>query len=297
MVSLGGGFSLVARLGSQAVIAAVFGAGFAIDAFFTALVIPAYIEAVLLTGLSFVFVPTFVEEEQSGEVRDAWALVGTFFWLTTGILSIIAVAGAFASAQIITLSAPGFSPEKNDLAAQMLRVLFFALPLHGLSILTKGIQNARDRFFGPAAASAVGTLANVSVVLLLYARIGPLALAWGYLAWAAVQSSVTVLPILRHGWERLLPLRDARVLELARLASPFILFGILTRSTGLVERFFASSLPDGQLAYLTYADKVCSIVVTFVGTGIVAAIFPTMARRTPIPVSVGSCRIPRTVCG
>ncbi len=57
------------------------------------------------------------------------------------------------------------------------------------------------------------------------------------------------------------PLHDERVRELARLMWPFILVNILTRCTPLLERYFASGLPDGDLSYPGYATKVTTIIM------------------------------------
>lgn len=277
-VSLGNLSGLIAGLGTQAVIAAIFGAGAEMDAYLTALVVPLYLQSVLLAGLPWVLIPAFVREEATGSEDQAWALAGTFFWLTAGLLTLAAVCGSLLSHRIIMLSAPGLSPSKSQVATEMLAILVFAVPVTGLASLTRGIQNARNRFFWPAASSAVGSVANIVVLLVLYQRVGPLALAWAYVAHEALTASVTVIPVLRHGWGRVLPLNDQRVLEMARLITPFILFGIFTRSTSVFQRYFASGLPDGDLSYLGYANKISSIVMTVLGTGIATAVFPDMAR-------------------
>lgn len=277
-VTLGGLFGLIAGVASQVVIASIFGAGVEMDAFLTALVVPLYLQAVLLSGLSFVLIPAFVQDEVEGREDDAWALVGTFLWLTGGILAVVAIGGSLFAQRIIVLSAPGLSPGKADLAARMLAILMFSVPLTGLGSLTQGIQNARNRFFWPTAATAVGSLGNLTILLVLYRTVGPLALAWGHLVSAALCAGVTVVPVLRHGWKRLMPLSDGRVHEMARLISPFLFFGILTRCTPLFERYFASGLPDGELSYLGYAYKISQIVMRLLGEGIAMAIFPAMSR-------------------
>jgi putative peptidoglycan lipid II flippase len=277
-VSVGGLFGLVTGLASQMIIASFFGAGAEMDAFLTALVVPLYFQSVLLSGLPFVFIPAFVDAEEAGDDNEAWALAGTFFWITAAILAVVAVAGSLAAHGIIGLSAPGLSTDKAALSARMLSVLMFVVPFTGLGTLTAGIQNARDRFFWPAVAPAIGSVGNVAVLLSLHRSAGSMALAWGYLVAALLSAAVTVLPVLRHRWQSLIPLNDSRVRDMGRLIAPFILFGILTRSTSVLERYFASSLPDGDLSYLGYAGKVANILVAVLGSAIATAAFPAMAR-------------------
>jgi putative peptidoglycan lipid II flippase len=277
-VTLGGFFSLLAGLASQVITAAFFGAGAEMDAYLTAMVVPLYLQAVLLSGLSFVFIPAFVNEEAKGNDENAWALAGTFFWLTSGLLTIFAIVGFLYANTVISLTAPGFSPEKAAMATKMLAVMMFTVPLAGISSLTAGIENIRNSFFWPAAATAIGSLGNVIVLLGLHGSIGAMALAWGYLISALLQAAVTTIPMLRHGWKKLMPLNDSRVAEMAKLIAPFIIFGLLTRSTSVFERYFASNLPTGQLSYIGYAYKISNIFVVLLASSIASAIFPTMAR-------------------
>ena len=276
---LAGGFlSLSAGLVNQVVIAAFFGASVGMDSFLTANVVPLYFQYVLLSGLSFVFIPAFVREATSGREDDAWALAGTFFWILSILIIIIATVGAIFSAQIIAITAPGFAPDKSALAAKMLSVLMFTLPFTGLGSFCTGIQNARNRFFWPSFAGALNSLANLAVIVTLGKTFGPMALCWAFLASVIVEASITITPVIRHGWKRLLPLAEHRVLEMGKLITPLILFGLLTRSTSMVERYFASILPDGQVAYIGYANKTANIFVTLLAMGISLAIFPSMAR-------------------
>jgi putative peptidoglycan lipid II flippase len=277
-VMVGSLVAMVAGLANQMVLAAVFGTSAEMDAYLTALVVPTYLQAVLLAGLPFVLIPAFVREDSAGSEGDAWSLAGTFFWLTAGLLTLVAVGGSLLASQILALSAPGLSPGKADLAAQMLSVLMFVVPLTGLGSLTMGVQNARGRFFWPSVATGLGSIGNLVVVLVAYRTLGAVALAWGYLTHEVLRVSVTTLPVLRHGWDRLLPLRDPRVRELGKLMIPFVAFGLLTRSMPVLERFFASGLPDGDLSYLGYGAKIGNIVMGLLGAGIITAMFPAMAR-------------------
>lgn len=277
-VSLGSLFSLLAGLGSQMVIALFFGAGAEMDAYLTALAIPVYIQAVLLSGLSFVFIPAFIDAKTTDKEDEAWSLAGTMFWLVGGIFFLIAFAGSFFSPTIISIFAPGLDPEKADLAARMLRVIIFTIPLTGLAVLTSGIENARNRFFWPATAGAAASLSMIVTLWLVQGEIGAMALAWGYLIGMALQASITTGPFLKHGWNGLVPLGDARMKEMARLITPLILFGIFTRATPLIERYFASGLSDGELSYLGYSAKTSRLFHALLVSSIATAVFPAMSR-------------------
>jgi len=186
--------------------------------------------------------------------------------------------GSLFSPQIIDLTAPGFDAPKAEQASQMLAIMMFTVPLLGLGSLTGGIQNARHRFFWPSAANGIGSIGNVIIILISHQKAGSLALAWGNLAAAFLSASITVIPVLHHGTKKLLPLNDRQVIKLISLITPFLFFGLITRSVLIFERLFASTLPDGNLSYLGYAYKISSILVVVLASSVASAIFPTMAR-------------------
>jgi putative peptidoglycan lipid II flippase len=277
-VMIGGGLGLTIGLASQVIVASLFGAGAEMDAYLTALVTPAYLQAVLLTGLTFVFIPAFIQENVDRKSDDAWALAGTVINLTTVALIVISALVFLLAPQITNLIAPGLDAEKSALSARMLAILMLAVPPLGVATLTEGLQNARDRFFWAASAPAIGAIGNVLVLLFFNPLLGPLALAWGYVAATYMRLFVTLIPVLRHGWSKTVSLKDSRLVELARLLAPFIFFGLLTRSAPLFERFFASNLPDGDLSFLGYASKISKIMMAMLGQGIAVAAFPAMSR-------------------
>ena len=206
-----GVFSLLTSLLSVLVVAWVFGAGAEMDAFTTAWVVPAYLQAVLLSGLAFVLIPAFVREKAEGREEEAWALAGTFFWITLGVLTLLAVWVAFSAPTVVALTAPGLSSDKAQLTSKMLFVLMFSIPIAGLGNLASGVQNACGSFFWPTMGPILCSFANIAVILLGRAVLGPMTLAWAGLASALIMGMVPLVPFLRHGWKRLLPLTDPRV--------------------------------------------------------------------------------------
>jgi putative peptidoglycan lipid II flippase len=121
-------------------------------------------------------------------------------------------------------------------------------------------------------------LGNVIVLLIFSRLIGPIALSWGFFVSTVLQAGITIIPVLSHGWKKTLPLTDDRVVVLGKLMAPLILFGLVLSFSPIAERYFSSGLPNGQIAYMGYANKISSIFVVLLASGIASAIFPSMAR-------------------
>src|SRR5690242_16182438 len=92
------GITLLSQLLSAAVqilVAALFGAKVELDAYFAAITLPTYFSAVLLGGLSYVFVPLFVGHRTSGSEAQAWKIADNIVTLY------LVVAGALTAAGMI----------------------------------------------------------------------------------------------------------------------------------------------------------------------------------------------------
>src|SRR5439155_27249513 len=92
------------------VLARLFGATPAADAFFVAYRIPNLLRELFAEGsMSAAFIPVFSEYLTQRTKRDAWELASAAFTTLLTILTGVCVLGIFASPWIVRLIAPGFS--------------------------------------------------------------------------------------------------------------------------------------------------------------------------------------------
>src|SRR5690349_23447829 len=111
----------------DAVIARIFGAGLATDAFFVAFRIPNLLRRLFAEGaFSQAFVPILAEYKNRRGHEETRLLVDHVSALLSAALLAVTVIGVIAAGPIIYLTAPGFSatPEKHDLAVALLRITF-----------------------------------------------------------------------------------------------------------------------------------------------------------------------------
>jgi putative peptidoglycan lipid II flippase len=94
-----------------------------------------------------------------------------------------------------------------------------------------------------------------------------------------VLQALLLLPIaLRTGHYRMsLNLRHPGVVQILSLLVPLLLVNLITKSTQVVERFFASSMSEGSISHLNYAFRLSSVAILLFSTGITTVIFPRMA--------------------
>ncbi|MGH8230268.1 MAG: lipid II flippase MurJ, partial [Steroidobacteraceae bacterium] len=105
--------SRVLGLAREAVCAALFGGGGAMDAFTAAFRIPNLLRDLFAEGaLSTAFVTTFSKTIATGGDQAAWRLANKVGTLTVIVLSAICVLGIVYSPQLVAVLAPGFDADK-----------------------------------------------------------------------------------------------------------------------------------------------------------------------------------------
>ena len=146
-------------------VARVFGAGAATDAFFVAFKLPNLLRRIFAEGaFSQAFVPILAEyKNQQGE-EAARTFVAYVSGLLTLVLAVVTVLGMLAAPWVIWATAPGFadSAEKFELTTALLRVTFPYILLISLASLAGAILNTWNRFAVPA---FVPTLLNLSMIV------------------------------------------------------------------------------------------------------------------------------------
>ncbi|MDP2640557.1 MAG: murein biosynthesis integral membrane protein MurJ, partial [Betaproteobacteria bacterium] len=259
----------------DAVIARLFGAGLATDAFFVAFRIPNLLRRLFAEGaFSQAFVPILAEyrtRNGEGETRLLVDRVATALSLAVLAVSIL---GILVAPWIIYVSAPGFSatPEKFELTVAMLRITFPYLLFISLVSLAGGILNTWSRFAVPA---FTPTLLNISFIvcalfLAPYFRPPVLVLAWAVLAGGVLQlalqlpylAKIGMLPRLRRDF------LDPGVKRILRLMGPAV-FGVsIAQLSLLINSFFASFLAIGSVSWLFYADRLMEFPACMLGVAL-----------------------------
>ena len=120
-------FSRVLGFARDAIVARVFGAGMATDAFFVAFKLPNLLRRIFAEGaFSQAFIPVLTEYKTSRAHAEVQILISRVFGCLLTAMSLLTFVAMVAAPAIIYIYAPGFhnDPEKFDLAVDMFRLRF-----------------------------------------------------------------------------------------------------------------------------------------------------------------------------
>jgi putative peptidoglycan lipid II flippase len=269
----------------DAVIARVFGAGLATDAFFVAFKIPNLLRRLFAEGaFSQAFVPILAEyKNQRGETATR-ALIDHVSGVLGIALLLVTVVGVAGAPLIIAVSAPGFTatPEKFALTVDLLRIVFPYIVFIALTALAGGILNTWSRFAVPAFTPVLLNLSFIGFALLAAPWFDPpiKALAWAVFAGGVLQIAFQLPFLSRIG---MLPrprpdLRDEGVRRVLKQMAP-ALFGVSVGQVSLlINNIFASFLVTGSVTWLYFADRLMEFPAGLLGVALGTVLLPSLSK-------------------
>ncbi len=289
-VSIAVFMSRILGLVREQVLAGLFGAGTAMDAFVVAFRIPNLLRDLFAEGaLSAAFVTVFTEYDEKRSPEETWQLVNNVFTAITIIISAVVAAGMFFSHELVMLLAPEFSEVagKIELTKQLTEIMFPFLLMISLSALLMGILNTRGHFFIPAMASSCFNLGSIIVggglalVLPGYGYPAIAGMAVGTLVGGMGQMAIQLPLIFRHGFKfrPVLNLRDPGLLKIGRLVVPAIIGLSATQINIFINTNFASRCAEGSVAWLNYAFRLMQFPIGLFGVALSVATLPVIAKQ------------------
>lgn len=267
-------------------IARVFGAGFATDAFFVAFKLPNLLRRIFAEGaFSQAFVPVLAEYKENRSEEETRAFLSHVAGMLTLVLTIVTTLGILAAPVVIWLSAPGFAkePSKFALTAEMLRITFPYILFISLSSLAGSVLNSWRQFQIPAFTPTLLNITTIIGALFFAPYFDPpvLVLAWatfvGGIAQLAFQlpylRKIDMLPLPRIAW------RDAAVWRVMRQMGPAILGVSVAQISLLINTSFASFLPSGSVSWMYYADRLMEFPSGVLGAALGTILLPSLSRH------------------
>jgi putative peptidoglycan lipid II flippase len=282
------GLTLVSRIlafARDVLIARIFGAGMATDAFFVAFKLPNLLRRMFAEGaFSQAFVPIFGEYKNRRGHDETKLLVDHVTTMLALILFAVTVIGIIAAPILVYISAPGFvkEPAKFDLTVQMLRITSPYIFFISLVAVAAGILNTYNKFWVPAFAPILLNVCFIGGALWLAPYCNPpvLGLAWAVFVAGIVQlafqipflKKIGMLPTLRFNWH------DEGMWRVIKQMGPAV-FGVsIAQISLIINTIFASFLVAGSVSWMYYADRLMEFPTGILGVAISTILLPSLSK-------------------
>lgn len=271
------------------VIARMFGAGMATDAFFVAFKLPNLLRRMFAEGaFSQAFVPILGEYKNKRGDDETRTLIDHVCSLLSLALFVVTAIGIAGAPLLVWISAPGFAADagKFELTVALTRITFPYILFMSLVALAGGILNTWSRFALPAFTPVVLNLTFIGMALFAAPYFDPpvLALAWsvflGGLLQLAIQlpalKKIAMLPRPSLNWRA--AWADPGVRRIVMLMAPALIGVSVSQISLLINTIFASFLKNGSVSWLYYADRLMEFPSGMLGAALGTILLPSLSR-------------------
>ncbi|ACX53045.1 integral membrane protein MviN [Ammonifex degensii KC4] len=277
-------FSLLARLLGfvrDVVIAHLYGASAATDAYLVAFTIPNLLLAIVTGALATVVVPIFAEYAAAGRREEGWRVFNWVFNILTLALLLTLLLSLPLAPWLVLLVAPGLPPETMQLAVELTRIMLPILLFFGWANYFTGLLNANQIFGLPAASGAVNNIVIIASALSLGTVFGIRGLAWGTVL-GMLAAALVQLPALRRTgfyWRPEINWRHPGVKKVFALLVPVAVGVSINQAYVIIDRILASGMAEGSISALNFANKLVQLPIGLFILALGTAVFPTLTHR------------------
>ena len=238
------------------VIAWMFGASWQIDTFFVAFRIPNLVRRLVAEGtLSLPLVSVIMSYRQKEEQKEIAQRLFSLYIVAGLSLTLFGIVAAPAIAGVLGF---GFSAHVYSLSVVLLRIMFIYCLCASFVAYAMGVLNTQGVFFMPALSPV---LLNVGIILfcyIAYVYSNVMWLAAGVVAGGILQC-IVLIPLYKTGVRLNIGRVDARV-DMLHMIVASVMGVAVYHINVLVNTMMASTLAQGSVSYLYYADRFIEIV-------------------------------------
>lgn len=288
------GFIAVGTTGSRILgyfrdmlVAHVFGAGVAADAFYAAYRIPNLLRRLLGEGsLSASFIPVLSEYLHTKSREETQELISVVFTALTIVMAVLTAMGIIFAEPLVSVIAYGFAddPEKLALTITLTKLMFPFVFFICLAALLLGILNTMGAFFLPAIAPASLSVAEICFIMGIAPALTPddqiKGLAISVIIGGVGQFLVQWPRIRALGWHLRwkLSLKHPGLKQIGTLMIPSMIGLSVDQINAFVDTMAASFLALGSITALYYSNRVMQLPLAIFGLAMASVALPAMSR-------------------
>ena len=274
-------------------IARVIGAGLISDCFFVAFKLPNLFRRILGEGaMNAAFIPVVsgVRTKSGNKSADVF-FSNIFSFLLVTLLAFVLILEILMPL-IITLIAPGFSdnPEKFNHSINLTRLTFPFVLFICLTSLMGAYLNTLGKFASMAVTPIILNLSLIFTLLIFFKSenlflisftlsfvvsiAGIIQVIWMYYNIRRNKSKLSINFSFFKTFKR-----DKEITKFFKLLLPAILGNGAYQINLLIDMILASTLPDGSISFLYYADRVNQLPLGVLGIAIGTALLPVLSSQ------------------
>lgn len=238
-------------------------------------------------ALSISFITVFSKKIETEGEDSAWELASKMLTLTTVFMSLLSVLGIIYAKHMISILAPGFSPEDAQTTILLTQIMYPFILLVSLAALVMGMLNSRNVFGVPALASSFFNIGSIAGGVICGWMIDPsfgekslIGLAMGTMLGGLFQLSMQIPSLRRVGFRFNPDFRwnDSGIRKILILTLPAVIAASAVQINVLVSSSFASYIGKEAVAWLNSAFRLMQLPIGIFGVAVATITLPVISR-------------------
>lgn len=258
-----------------------FGASYDTDIYTFAIGLVMLIFNSIGSGIGTTFIPILTEFIEKKSKEDRVRFVNNVINIVGIIVIGFILFGIIFSKYIVMLFAPGF---RGDLvvfnkAVVVSKMMFISMIFIAMQSIFIGILQSHKEFTAPAFVGVLMNVVIISYLALLAGKFGIFGLTLATILAYFVQFIFLVPKFkgLGYRYEFYLNFKDENILRMVKLMVPVIIGTSVSQVNFLVDRMLATTIGEGSIAVLNFANKLNMFVYGIFAVAITTVIYPTLS--------------------
>lgn len=264
--------------GRELVLASSYGASMYSDAYLIALNIPLVIFSIIGSTLNTVLIPMYFDISNNKGEKDALKYINNILTIVVIICVILSLLGIIFTEPLVKLFAIGFKGESLKVAIKFTRIITTGIIFNGLSYIFTAYLQIKGNFVIPGLMSIPRNII-VIISIILSVKYNPYIMIWGTLIGIIIEFLFQVPFAKREGYKYKfeLSLNDEYTKKTMWLIAPVLIGVAVNQINTMVDRTLASTLVEGSISALNYANRLNLFVMNLFITSIAAVIYPMLS--------------------
>lgn len=263
----------------ELILASIYGASMYSDAYLTAMNIPTVIFTGIGAAIATTFIPLFHEAKDHGGINNSMLFTNNILNIVSIICIILSLIGIVFSEQIVKLFAIGFEGETLYIATRFTKILMCGMLFIGISNIMTAYLQVNNNFNIPG---FITVPKNIIIIcfMLISIKNGPYFMVWGTLIGMLSEVLFQLPFVIKNGYKyrMYLNIKDKYIKKCIWLLGPVFIGVAVNQVNTMIDRTLASTLAEGSISALNYANKLNGFVVGLFIASIVTVIYPMLSQ-------------------
>ncbi|MCI9259583.1 MAG: murein biosynthesis integral membrane protein MurJ [Romboutsia sp.] len=265
--------------GRELVLASSYGASMYSDAYLTAMNIPVVLFTIIGTTLGTVLIPMYFEVNSDLGEKKALNFTNNVFNIVIAMCIVLAILGFVFTEQLVKVFAMGFEGETLKVAIDFTRITIIGIVFTGLSYVMTAYLQIKNNFTVPGLISVPKNIIIIASII-LSVKYNPYIMIWGTLIGISTEFLFQLPFAIKSGYkyQPYINIKDKYIKKMSWLIGPVLIGVAVNQINTMVDRTLASTLVEGSISALNYANKLNGFVMAMFITSVAAVIYPMLSK-------------------